>query len=125
MLYRPSAAKPLLSYHPRTEHQEYICTPPKGCPSIMPSNTYLLLKKTLYGLNCSPRHWYTTAKQVLMHLNLKPCPNAPCIFTGTLIPDKPPLYVGMHVDDFLYFSSDPSIKSAFEPMLASENQSPS
>jgi len=96
--------------------EQYVCTPPKGCP-ITPPKTYLLLKKTLYGLKHSPRHWYETAKQALLLLNLKPCPNAPCIFTGKVIPNKPPLYIGIYVDDFIYFSEDPTVETAFETML--------
>lgn len=88
--------------------------------SIHPPKTYLLLKKTLYGLKRSPRHWYETAKNALLQLNLQPCPNAPCIFTGQIIPNKPPIYVGMYVDDFIYFSSDPSVEMAFETLLPSK-----
>jgi deoxyuridine 5'-triphosphate nucleotidohydrolase len=96
--------------------EQYVCTPPKGCP-FTPPNTYLLLKKTLYGLKRSPRHWYETAKKALQQLNLQPCPNAPCIFTGTLLPNKPPIYVGIYVDDFIYFSTDSDVEKAFETML--------
>mmetsp|Transcript_7172 Transcript_7172/g.13632 ORF Transcript_7172/g.13632 Transcript_7172/m.13632 type:complete len:381 (-) Transcript_7172:292-1434(-) len=72
-------------------NERYVCTPPKGCP-ITPPKTYLLLKKTLYGLKRSPRHWYETAKKkALLQLNLEPCPNASCIFSGHILPDKPPL----------------------------------
>jgi hypothetical protein len=98
--------------------EQYVCTPPRGCP-FTPPNTYLLLKKTLYGLKRSPRHWYETAKQALTYLNLRPCPNAPCIFSGSLIPDKPPIYVGIYVDDFIYFSADEEVEKAFETMLPS------
>jgi Reverse transcriptase (RNA-dependent DNA polymerase). len=96
--------------------EKYVCTPPKGCPFTTPK-TYLLLKKTLYGLKRSPRHWYETARKALTTINLKPCPNAPCIFSGTIVPNKPPLYVGIYVDDFIYFSSDPSVEAAFESLL--------
>jgi Reverse transcriptase (RNA-dependent DNA polymerase). len=82
------------------DSEQYVCTPPKGCP-ITPPNTYLLLKKTLYGLRRSPRHWYKTAKKALTQIGLQPCPNAPCIFTGRLLSDKAPLYVGIYVDDFI------------------------
>eukprot|EP00557_Chaetoceros_sp_GSL56_P002018 CAMPEP_0176495642 /NCGR_PEP_ID=MMETSP0200_2-20121128/10769_1 /TAXON_ID=947934 /ORGANISM="Chaetoceros sp., Strain GSL56" /LENGTH=849 /DNA_ID=CAMNT_0017893541 /DNA_START=929 /DNA_END=3474 /DNA_ORIENTATION=+ len=68
----------------------------------------------------SPRHWYETAKNALLQLNLKPCPNAPCIFTGQLLPNKPPIYVGMYVDDFLYFSSDPLVEQTFEKLIPSK-----
>ena len=36
------------------EDKKYIIQPPKGCP-IIPSKTYLILKKILYGLKRSPR----------------------------------------------------------------------
>jgi Reverse transcriptase (RNA-dependent DNA polymerase). len=101
--------------------EQYVCTPPKGCP-FTPPNTYLLLKKTLYGLKRSPRHWYETAKQALIDIGLRPCPNAPCIFTGTLLPNKPPLYVGIYVDDFIYFSADPDVEHAFETTLPTKTQ---
>ena len=99
--------------------EQYVCTPPKGCP-ITPPKTYLLLKKTLYGLKRSPRHWYETAKKALLAIGLQPCPNAPCIFHGSIIPGKAPLYVGLYVDDFIYFSSDPTVEQAFETLLPSK-----
>jgi deoxyuridine 5'-triphosphate nucleotidohydrolase len=100
-------------------NEQYVCTPPKGCP-FTPPNTYLLLKKTLYGLKRSPRHWYETAKSALQQLNLQPCPNAPCIFTGKILPHQAPIYVGIYVDDFIYFSPDPEVEKAFETMLPSK-----
>ena len=42
-----------------SDDERYVIRPPHGCP-ITPSKTYLLLKKTLYGLRRSPRHWYNT-----------------------------------------------------------------
>lgn len=82
------------------DDEKYIVKPPHGCP-ITPKNTYLLLKKTLYGLRRSPRHWYETCKKTLLSLGLRPCANAPCIFHGTIIPGEPPLYLGLFVDDFV------------------------
>ena len=83
------------------ESENYVVRPPKGCP-VTPPNTYLLLKKTLYGLKRSPRRWYKMCKRTLINLGLKPCPNAPCIFTGTIIDGEPPLYLGLFVDDFFF-----------------------
>jgi Reverse transcriptase (RNA-dependent DNA polymerase). len=96
--------------------EQYVCTPPKGCPHT-PPKTYLLLKKTLYGLKRRPRHWYETANKHSQQSDYKPCPNAPCIFSGQILPDKPPLYVGIYVDDFIYFSSDPEVEQTFETIL--------
>ena len=99
------------SHLPETER--YVCKPPPGCP-ITPPKTYLLLRKTLYGLKRSPRHWYETAKRYLIQIGLNPLPNAPCIFSGSFIEGGPIIYVGLYVDDFIYFSTDPDTESEFE-----------
>ena len=95
------------------EDEKYVIKPPHGCP-ITPSKTYLLLKKTLYGLKRSPRHWYETCKSTLIKLGLKPCPNAPCIILRTLIEGQPPLYLGLFVDDFFFFSESPEVEQKFQ-----------
>ena len=101
------------------ESEKYVIKPPKGCP-LTPSKTYLLLKKTLYGLKRSPRHWYNTCRQTLIDIGLKPCPNAPCIFTGTLIEGQPPLYLGLFVDDFIYFSANSEVERKFEQLFGAK-----
>ena len=52
-------------------------------------------------------------------MNLTACPNAPCIFHGTILPNKAPIYIGVYVDDFVYFSMDPTVEKYFESQLAS------
>jgi hypothetical protein len=96
---------------PPDEH--YICRPPPGCP-VSPPNTYWHLKKTLYGLKRSPRHFYELARKILTQLGLKQHPTSPCIFFGTLIPGEPPLYLGLYVDDFIYFSESQKVEELFE-----------
>ena len=84
-------------------NEKYIATPPAGCP-ITPKGSYWKLKKTLYGLKRSPKHWYDKAKQLLVYdLKLTNTPHSPCIFTGTLLPNQPPIYIGLYVDDLIYF----------------------
>ena len=95
------------------DDEKYVIKPPHGCP-LTPSKTYLLLKRTLYGLKRSPRHWYETCKKSLMSLGLKPMANAPCIFSGTIIEGEPPLYLGLFVDDFIYFSSSDAVEQQFK-----------
>ena len=97
-------------------HEQYICKPPLGCP-VTPPNTYLRLIKTLYGLKRSPRHWYEKSKKVLASIGLHPSPNVPCLYSGTIIPGSAPLYLGMYVDDFIYFSTDPKVEKKFEVAL--------
>jgi hypothetical protein len=99
--------------------ERYICKPPAGCP-ITPPNTYLLLRKTLYGLKRSPRHWYNTAKKYLEQIGLAPCPNAPCIFSGSLFEGGPIIYVGLYVDDFIYFSTDEETEKEFERRITED-----
>ena len=41
-------------------------------------------------------------------------PNVPCLYSGTIIPGSALLYLGMYVDDFIYFSIDPEVKKKFE-----------
>ena len=99
--------------------EKYVIRPPPRCP-ITPSNTYLLLKMTLYGLRRSPRHWYETCKMALKNIGLEPLVNAPCIFTGTLIEGEPSLYLGLFVDNFCYWSQSEEVERKFENCFASK-----
>jgi hypothetical protein len=101
------------------DNEKYICKPPPGCP-ITPPKTYLLLRKTLYGLKRSPRHWYETDKKYLIEIGLGPLPNAPCIFSGSFIEGGPVIYVGLYVDDFIYFSEDHATEKEFERRINEE-----
>ena len=98
-------------------NENYILRPPPGCPHT-PKQTYWKLQRTLYGLKRSPRHWFDKAASLLQQLGLKPCPNAPCIFKGEIIKGKPPLTLGLYVDDFVYFSVDDEVEKAFEEKFA-------
>ena len=105
------------SFLPHDEH--YICKPPAGCP-LTPPDTYLKLKKTLYGLKRSPRHFYKLARQILLSVGLKQHPTSPCIFYGTLIKGQPPLFLGLYVDDFLYFSESEEVENVFQKRFGAE-----
>jgi deoxyuridine 5'-triphosphate nucleotidohydrolase len=99
------------SYLPKGEN--YVMRPPPGCP-ITKSKTYLRLKKTLYGLKRSPRHFYNLAVKHLTSIGLTQHPSSPCIFHGVLIENEPPIYLGLYVDDFIYFSESPKVEEKFE-----------
>ena len=94
----------------------YVVRPPHGCITSSP-NEYWKLNKPLYGLRRAPRHWYEKFKTILTSLHLTPCKNAPCIFHGNLIPGEPPLYIGVYVDDFVYFSTSTKVEAEFESKL--------
>lgn len=97
-------------------NEKYVLTPPPHCP-LTPPNTYLILKKTLYGLKRSPRHWYDKYTAIFNKLGLHQCPNSPCLFHGNIIPGQPPLYIGLYVDDCIYFSESPEVEKAFQTKL--------
>jgi hypothetical protein len=44
---------------------------------------------------------------------------SPCLFTGVLIPGQPPIYVGIYVDDIIYFSVSDAVEKEFETKLSS------
>ena len=86
-------------------NEQYIIRPPHGCP-FTPPHTYLKLIKTLYGLNRSPCHWYDLASKIFQDIELSPCPNSSCLFSGTIDKSEAKIYVGLYVDDFLYFGDN-------------------
>ena len=99
--------------------EQYVVKPPPGCPFSRPK-TYFKLLKTLYGLKRSPRHWYEKARQTLISMGLHPLTHSPCIFTGSIIEGEPPLYLGLYVDDFVYFSASTKVESKFETVFGSK-----
>ena len=98
--------------------ESYILRPPAGCPRSTP-NTYWKLLRTLYGLKRSPRHWYELAKKTLKAIGLKPVKNSSCIFFGKMFDNEPPIYIGLYVDDFIYFSSSSKVEREFEKRFGS------
>ena len=72
----------------------------------------------MYGLKRAPKLWYTMLSNHLRSMGLKQSAHSPCIFTGTLIPGEPPIYVGIYVDDIIYFSSSDKVERKFEELLS-------
>jgi hypothetical protein len=80
----------------------------------------------LYGLRQSPRHWYDKINTILISIGLKPSFEDPYLYSGFIRdPSDPssakstlPLTIGLYVDDFLYFSDDPSVEALFCRLLA-------
>ena len=96
-----------------------IVRPPKGCPKSKPG-TYWRLKKTLYGLARSPRHWFDNFTGVLRDLGFESMPHDPCVFKCTPIPGEPPIFLGCYVDDFIFYSRSDRVEEWFEEMLTSK-----
>ena len=100
---------------PPDEH--YLIKPPKGCPLSAPG-TYWRLLRSLYGLKRAPRLWFEKLSSHLKSMGLKQSPTSPCIFMGTLIEGGPMIYVGIYVDDIIYFSANDTVESKFEELLS-------
>ena len=83
---------------------------------------YWLLNKILYGLRCSPRHWYTLFTNVLKSMNLTPSHHDPCLLSGIINKTDPmstreEIFVGAYVDDFVFYSKDPTKEEKFKTAL--------
>ena len=44
----------------------------------------------------------------------------PCVFKCTPFEDEPPIYLGMFVDDFIYYSKSDKVEEWFEETLGSK-----
>ena len=85
-----------------------------------PPGSWWLFTRSLYGLKRLARHWFDRATEILQSIGLKPLDNAPCIFKGTIIEGQPPLYLGLYVDDFIYFSESSEVELEFQRQLESK-----
>ncbi len=54
----------------------------------------------------------------LKSMGLKASDHCPCLFTGVLIPGEPPIYIGIYVDDIIYFSASDHVECKFEESLS-------
>ena len=99
------------------EEEVTVCKPPPGCLHSPPS-TYWKLLKSLYGMRRSPRHWYNLAHEILTSIGLSRSPNSPCLYSGIIVPNHPPLYLGLYVDDFIFFSKSPDVEQFFQNEFA-------
>ena len=100
------------------DNEKYVLRPPPGCPNT-PANMYWLLKRTMYGLKRSPKHWFAKVTEMMAKCGLKPTKNNPCLFTGK--PDgKNIMYLGLYVDDLCYFSTSDECEKIFEKKLSEQ-----
>jgi hypothetical protein len=90
-----------------------IVIPPKGCPYTKPG-TYWKLNKTLYGLSRSPRHWYEKLTTALTELGFQPTVHDKCLWRTRPTDGTDPVFVGIYVDDFAYFSESDEQEQWFE-----------
>ncbi len=98
--------------------EEFYLRPPPGCPRSKHGEHWRLLR-SLYGLKRAPKLWYEMLSSHLKSMGLKQSELSPCIFTGVLIAGEPPIFIGIYVDDIIYFSSSDSVEKKFEELLSS------
>lgn len=60
---------------------------------------------------------YNTSRIALLQCGLNTWENAPCLYIRIPIPGKDPLYLGMYVDDLIYFLVDKTVENNFETFL--------
>jgi hypothetical protein len=53
-------------------------------------------------------------------MGLSISPHDPCVFYGKLADHLPPIYIGLYVDDFKYFSNSDETEKLFEQRLGSK-----
>ena len=84
------------------------------------------MKKTLYGLCKSPHHWYNMIKGVMLKMVIKASPHDTCLLSGileksnphnTISEDQSQLHLGLYIDDFVFYSSDPAQEVLFQTLL--------
>ena len=98
-------------------NEEYFLRPPPGCTRSKPGEYWRLLR-SLYGLKRAPKLWYEKLSSHLQAMGLKNSETSPCLFTGVLIPGEPPVFVGIYVDDIIYFSCSDAVERKFEQELS-------
>ena len=86
------------------------------------------MKRTLYGLRHSPKHWYDKIQKIFHKLGLQQNAYDPCLFIGNILdpsdpldsPSTSPLTLGIYVDDFVYFLENPDVEAKFVCLLKEE-----
>jgi len=102
--------------------EEYFVKPPIGCPKSLPGSYWRLIR-SLYSLKRAPKLWFDKLSSHLKGMGLKSSPNPPCLFIGTLIEGDAPIYVGIYVDDIIYFSPSEKVEKEFERLLSTIGES--
>jgi len=100
------------------EDEQYFVKPPVGCYRSSPG-TIWKLTRSLYGLRRAPRLWFEKLCSHLKSMGLKNSDTSPCLFVGSLLEGGPLIYIGVYVDDIIYFSPCDNVEKKFESLLSS------
>lgn len=99
------------------DNEIYIVKPPAGCPCPT-RGTFWKPNKTLYDLIHSAHHWYTKISNYLksdMEFLAMDQDKYVCKYTST--EGLPSIYVGLYVDNLIYYPSSDAVKEWFENNL--------
>ena len=102
-----------------------VVRPPIGDPSAA-KNEFRFLKKTLYGLRRSPKHWYDKIDGIFRSMGLQKNNCDPCLYTVFIKdPDDPsdtaalvPMTLGLYVDFFVFFYTCDKVEAKFQAILS-------
>ena len=81
---------------------------------------YWKLNKTFYGLARSVHHWCVKMSKILKEIGFIPIGQDRCVFMTTQIPGKLSIYLGLCVEDFIYYSTSDELEELFEQGLQSK-----
>ena len=101
----------------RLDHPVYLHLPP-GHPKKEGTKFVWKTYCSIYGLKNSPRVWYQTIRAWLKKIGFKQCPTDPGLFK--LIKGNAALFLGLYVDDLLWFGTTDEIDSFFRSELKSK-----
>jgi hypothetical protein len=62
------------------------------------------------SLKRAPKLWFDMLCSHLKAMGLKNSDNSPFLFMVTIIEGEPPIYVGIYVDDIIYFSTSDAVE---------------
>ena len=95
------------------------CETPIGCLRLSPS-TFWKLNKIFYGLTHSTHHWYTKISNFLKNdMGFDSMDHNNCVYKCTPIKGQPPIYVGLYVDNIVFYLNSDKVEEWFENYLKS------
>jgi len=98
-------------------NEQYFLHPSVGCPTSTPG-TYWKLIRSLYALRHAPCLWFEKLSSHLHSMGLKSSTTFSCLLVSHLIDGAPPIYVGIYLDNIIYFSSSNEVERKFEGLLS-------
>ena len=86
------------------DEETTVIRPPSGDPAFH-NDEFWLLRKTLYGLRRSPKHWYNMITSILQEMGLSASLHDPCLYSGIVhsvdesLSERKEIHAGLYIDD--------------------------